>query len=418
LGKKNVILSRPCLYGVFSGPIGGFAPRPKFCVGCLRCTTQYPEMVQVLRNYNRQKFFGSSFSQEMVDSLLFEAQSGKIPVKGAGYKGEFGGRGWDSMWFDMSEIVRPTRDGIHGREFISTVVDIGEKPSYLQFDDMGKLKSLNLNVFSIQIPFIFDIPPPIKNKNKLLSLLNILSQTAKEIETILILPIDLIEKFSLEGKQIVPLFYKNQKKLHILKYDPLMLEINGYDEEFYKEIKKIYPKSIICARLNFDNGYKEKLIESIKFGIRTFHLVANYYGKGRNGKFIMDLIKEAHKIFVEASIRDEVTLIGSGGFISAEHVPKGIICGLDAVALDIVLLMSLQGKFINKTQFLLPSKLNFLWGVQRLKNLIGSWRDQLLEVLGAMGLREVRRLRGEVGRAIFQKELEEEAFGDIYGYNK
>jgi len=56
------------------------------------------------------------------------------------------------------------------------------------------------------------------------------------------------------------------------------------------------------------------------------------------------------------------------------------------------------------------------WGVQRLKNLMASWRDQLLEVLGAMGLREVRRLRGEIGRAMFQKDLEREAFTGITGY--
>jgi hypothetical protein len=47
---------------------------------------------------------------------------------------------------------------------------------------------------------------------------------------------------------------------------------------------------------------------------------------------------------------------------------------------------------------------------------MASWRDQLLEVLGAMGLREVRRLRGEMGRAMFQKDLEREAFGGITGY--
>ena len=38
------------------------------------------------------------------------------------------------MWTDMSEIVRPTRDGIHGREYISSSVDIGQKPPYLTFD--------------------------------------------------------------------------------------------------------------------------------------------------------------------------------------------------------------------------------------------------------------------------------------------
>ena len=46
----DVIFSRPCTYGVFSGPVGGFAPRPKLCVGCLRCTVQHPEFVKVLPN--------------------------------------------------------------------------------------------------------------------------------------------------------------------------------------------------------------------------------------------------------------------------------------------------------------------------------------------------------------------------------
>ncbi|MFH1640015.1 MAG: hypothetical protein ABIB93_06910, partial [Chloroflexota bacterium] len=58
------------------------------------------------------------------------------------------------------------------------------------------------------------------------------------------------------------------------------------------------------------------------------------------------------------------------------------------------------------------------WGVQRLENMLASWRDQMLEVMGAMGLREVRRLRGEVGRAMFQPDLEKEAFQEISGYGE
>jgi tRNA G26 N,N-dimethylase Trm1 len=46
-------------------------------------------------------------------------------------------------------------------------------------------------------------------------------------------------------------------------------------------------------------------------------------------------------------------------------------------------------------------------------NLIGAWHGQLIEVLGAMGIREVRRVRGEVGRAIFMEDIEKEAFGDL-----
>ena len=57
------------------------------------------------------------------------------------------------------------------------------------------------------------------------------------------------------------------------------------------------------------------------------------------------------------------------------------------------------------------------WGTQRLKNLAESWM-QLLEILGAMGMREVRRMRGEIGRAMFQKDLENDAFEGISGYER
>ena len=44
--------------------------------------------------------------------------------------------------------------------------------------------------------------------------------------------------------------------------------------------------------------------------------------------------------------------------------------------------------------------------MRRIENLIGAWHQQLIEVLGAMGIREVRRLRGETGRAMFFEDLE------------
>jgi hypothetical protein len=48
-------------------------------------------------------------------------------------------------------------------------------------------------------------------------------------------------------------------------------------------------------------------------------------------------------------------------------------------------------------------------------NLVAAWHGQLLEVLGAMGMRDVRRLRGEAGRAIFREDIEKETFAHIFG---
>jgi hypothetical protein len=80
--NKEVISSRPCMYGVFSGPIGGFAPRPQHCVGCLRCTTEYPEYVEVSYNPDRRKMGDSFFTSNFVDTISYESEGGMIPVKG------------------------------------------------------------------------------------------------------------------------------------------------------------------------------------------------------------------------------------------------------------------------------------------------------------------------------------------------
>ena len=416
--NPQVVLSRPCVYGVFSGPVGGFAPRSNSCVACLRCTIEHPEMVQVNLNPQHQKLGDSYFTPEHIDTTCYEARTGRIPVKGAGYRGPFGGEGWDGMWTDMSEIVRPTRDGIHGREFISTAVDVGPKPPFLTFDEQGIATGDSVRTFPIPIPVLFDVPPASVMS---LKFLEILTAAAQEAETLLVLPVKVLNKFRLHGQQIVPLArHDDVTALREHSFTPRMIELDGWNEALFKEIRTRFPESTICLRHDFVSG--EELLKHYHSGVRVFHLVANYHGRGRNGRLMLDLIREAHKTFVEASCRDEVTLLGSGGIIAAEHLPKAIICGLDAVALDTPLLAALQAQFVEecaereKSRFKLPRRLAVDWGVQRLKNFLTSWRDQLLEVLGAMGLREVRRLRGEMGRAMFQKELEREAFSGIEGY--
>ena len=49
---------------------------------------------------------------------------------------------------------------------------------------------------------------------------------------------------------------------------------------------------------------------------------------------------------------------------------------------------------------------------------MAAWHQQLIEVLGAMGIREVRRLRGETGPRMFFEDLERETFGRLFGKRK
>jgi glutamate synthase domain-containing protein 2 len=122
-------------------------------------------------------------------------------------------------------------------------------------------------------------------------------------------------------------------------------------------------------------------------------------------------------------------LIVSGGIALAEHMAKAIICGADLVAVDTALLVALgcrvcrdahprnsDGEAMCGSGELCPAETDssdHAYATQRMVNLMGAWHSQLIEVLGAMGIREVRRLRGEVGRAIFMEDIEKEAFGDL-----
>ncbi len=423
-GDIKAITSRPCMYGTFSGPFGGFAPRPQHCVGCLRCTVQHPEIITILHNPAYRSLGDSYFHFGHVGAVAYEAETGSIPVKGAGYRGKFGGEGWDGMWTDMSEIVRPTRDGIHGREFISTVLEIGEKPSYLVFDEDGQPVGTMLRTLAIPIPFIYDAPPPSVTSGLLA---DILSNAATQTETLSILPIGLVSSFKLNLESIVPLIKSDDAdQLSSLPFTPKMIEIEIGNEQIstlqslLSSLQSFFPDTILALRLPYTD--REALLRYTEYGIRVFHFIADYHGRGQDERFVFDLIREAHLTFVEVKMRDQVTLIGSGGIVAAEHVPKAIITGLDLVALDTPLLVAMQAEFEgecqdrNESRFTLPQNLNRDWGIQRIKNMTAAWRDQLLEILGAMGLREVRRLRGEIGRAMFQVDLEREAFAEIKGY--
>lgn len=418
-GRTDVVLSRPCVYGVFSGPVGGFAPREELCVGCLRCTVQYPEIVQIRRNPERAALGDSYFTPEHVDTVVYEARTGNIPVRGAGYRGSFGGAGWDGMWTDMSEIVRPTRDGIHGREFISTAVDVGTRPPFLEFDAGASPLGPLPRTVSLPIPFLLDGPPRTALSEKLAA---ILAQAARETGTLAILPSGALSRLELAGPEIVPLLAPGQlREVDELRLEPALVELGAWDAALLAAVRAHVPDAIVCVRMRFAPGLRESLLRAMDAGVGVFHLVADYHGRGADGRFVLEWIREIHDALVQLGRREEVTLLGSGGIVAAEHGPKAIICGLDAVALDTPVLVALQARMRGEcvdaetSRFELP-ELDAAWGVQRLKNLLAAWRDQLLEVLGAMGLREVRRLRGEIGRAMFQGELEGEAFQEIAGY--
>jgi hypothetical protein len=416
-GHWDVIFSRPCTYGVFSGPIGGFAPRPDLCVGCLRCEVQHPEFVKVTHNPAMAALGDAYMTAKHIATIDEEARKGTVPVRGQGYRGRFGGPGFDQMFTDMSEIVRPSRDGIHGRELIGTSVDLGSKPMRLKFDAAGGLLNAP-KMMSIQVPFFYEVPVDAVATG---IVPKILAEAASTVDTLFFLPDSTVDSQGLAGPHVVPIIPAGRiGSIDSHGNGTRMVEMAEWNAASW-DLVSDHPL-LVSVRLPFAGDWLSTMKEMIAAGVSIIHLVADHHGEADDGQFIMDLFREAHFALIDMGCRDEVTLLGTGGIAGADHLPKAIITGMDAVGLDLPLLVAMQARLSGDTKtrgvaaVALPADLDVEWGLQRILNLSCSWRDQLLEILGAMGVREVRRLRGETGRAMWCGTLEDEAFGDIEGY--
>jgi hypothetical protein len=336
------------------------------------------------------------------------------------------------MWTDMSEIVRPTRDGIHGREYISTAVDLGRKLNHLTFDAKGQLASNVPDTIDLPIPILFDIPADNISPN----IKEALVKAAVEINTCIIMPASEITLgFEKHIGNIIPCITPTEidryeailekARLVAIKYsDTLLNDLPG----LIVKIKKLN-QAITIIRVPAVKNVESIIAQLAHRGAEVIHIVADYRGRelngsaGTEGRLLKDIIRAAHLKLVEDSIRDEVTLITSGGIAMAEQVPKAMLCGADLTAVDIPLMVALGLRIFEEPEKLLiwPEGLDKISPsilTQRIVNLMGAWHSQILEMMGAMGIREVRRLRGESGRAIFFEEIDKDTFGKLFKKEK
>ncbi len=404
-------------------------PNTVVCRNCFRCIQECPR--GALEKSLEQDFLnigGDYWKSDMLISLWKQAEDGKVPVSGAGYRGPFSGEGFDSMWTDMSEIVRPTRDGIHGREYISTSVELGRKLNHLTFDENGRLLSQIHDTVDIPVPLIFD--PPMENLSPHVLLAQV--RAAAELGTFIVLPAAQIPAEAKKyGKNIIPLMAAQEIDKHqgLIKGSRIVAleyteDLLGAFPALKDKIKKA-GNVLTLIRVPATKSVETTVSMLARNGAEIIHVAADYRGFEMNGSFHencrlgKDIIRAVHLKLVEEKIRDEVTIIFSGGIAMAEHVPKAMICGVDLVAVDLPLLIALGARLYEDPEkiIVLPEGLDSIpvrTLMRRMINLMGAWHSQLLEVMGAMGIREARRLRGETGRAIFFEEIDHETFGKIF----
>ncbi len=398
------------------------------CKNCFSCIQNCPRGV-LSKTINPEflRMGDAYWKPDIIHNTWFQAETGKIPVSGAGYRGPFSGPGFDAMWTDMSEIVRPTRDGIHGREYISTAIDVGRKQHHLEFDASGRLLREMFPLVEIPLPVIFNtLPFGNLGEGIILSL----AAAARQIGSLMYVTPETYGAFLKPFKaQLIPLLpAEGDPDAEIL--DGVKMVELFYAPDIWQRVQQLKdrdPQRVVSVRLPMNSEAKTIAADLARAGAEVIHLFADYQGnefvEGDDPRFVKEALRDIHTHLVNESTRDQVTLIISGGIALAEHLPKAIICGADCAAIDLPLLIALECRVCKRCVAgkSCPVKLQNLdseYGSQRVVNLMCSWWSQLIELMGAMGIRDVRRVRGEVGRAMFFEDLERDTFGAIFGGQK
>ncbi|MGA1825754.1 MAG: glutamate synthase-related protein [bacterium] len=421
-------VKRSCVYGFYRDELDclrderGYLDYIYQCNGCLVCVQECTKNILTRTVNPEYELLGDEYyTPEIILSTWYQSETGCIPVSGAGYGGKFTGSGFNSMWTDMSEIVRPTRDGIHGREYINTSVDIGRKLNHLSFQDK-ELASTPPPRIESPMPLLFDCIPEYYHRG---AVLEGIVQAASRMNLFTILRQKDISGLRVEGKKIIPLIESSDACKNDLFADAPMIIFYDSDDVMttIKARKRQNPDQIIAIRLPATPTAHKRMRALAHEGAEVINIEFDKHGKEKaasNPRHMRDVLRQIHGDLTKEGIRDEITLIASGGIALPEYMAKAVICGADLIGIDLPLLIALECRLCNECAHgqrcqIKLEEIDASYAVSRITNLIAAWRNQLLEMLGAMGIREVRRLRGETGRCMFFEDLEEETFAPLFG---
>ncbi|MEI6797271.1 MAG: glutamate synthase-related protein, partial [Methanomassiliicoccales archaeon] len=180
-------------------------------------------------------------------------------------------------------------------------------------------------------------------------------------------------------------------------------------------IWSINPDALISVKVSTPNDVDMVAVGAYYAGANIVHLDGGYGGTGAAPEIakkniampIEYAIPKVHKFLTNEGIREEITLIASGGCRTAMDVAKAIALGADGVVIGTAEMVALgcvrcancesgRGcpRGIATTDPVLDKQVSEEWGKQRLMNLYGAWRKQWCELLTRFDMKDITELRG------------------------
>ncbi|MBU2629682.1 MAG: hypothetical protein KKE61_13775, partial [Proteobacteria bacterium] len=335
-GSCKECVKKKCVYDIFKDNYLHMSKmeEPEYlytCNSCFRCIQECTKGIfSRVVNPEYREIGDDYWTPDVLNRTWYQAHTGSIPVSGAGYRGPFVGKGFDSMWTDMSEIVRPTRDGIHGREYINTCIELSRRPERLSFKADGSLGVPVKPILENPLPILFQQPEfGVLSKKVLISML----KAARTIGTKMFVDAaDVYEDLMSYGPSIIPLVNKDnyQNYPNLLKcVDMVEIEYEPGVGKTINSLKAMNENLVICIGLTLTAGtdYAGICVDLSKMDIDTLHVYANAQGRefeSDNPRFIKDMLRDIHLALIGAATRQQINIIASGGICMAEHVNKAI----------------------------------------------------------------------------------------------
>jgi len=177
----------------------------------------------------------------------------------------------------------------------------------------------------------------------------------------------------------------------------------------------INPDALLAVKVSTPNDVEMVSVGSYYAGAHIVHLDGGYGGTGAAPEIakkniampIEYAIPKVHRFLIAEGIRDEVTLVASGGIRTALDVAKSIALGADGVVIGTSELVALgcvrcgncesgRGcpRGIATTDPELQKITDADWGSKRISNLYSSWRHQWRELLSRYEMKDISELRG------------------------
>jgi glutamate synthase domain-containing protein 2 len=180
-------------------------------------------------------------------------------------------------------------------------------------------------------------------------------------------------------------------------------------------IKTVNPRALVSVKVSTPTDVDMVAIGSYYAGANIIHIDGGYGGTGAAPEIakkniampVEYAIPKVHEYLVSEGVRDQITLMASGGIRTADDVAKAIALGADGCVIGTAEAVAVgcthcgnceRGRGcqvgITTTDPELSQFIDPEWGEKRIVNLFNAWSKRLRMILAEFGLVSIRELRG------------------------